>query len=138
MPHEPLHILIVDDQELNRDMLSTRLKKKGFQVDSAAHGEECLKILDQREPDLIILDWMMPVLSGIDTLKQIRLKYSLSELPVIMATARDQSEDVVEALLHGANDYVTKPINDDEPKLLMQKIFETQNLDRLSTESDEI
>ncbi|MDX1971535.1 MAG: response regulator [Candidatus Sumerlaeia bacterium] len=110
------HILIVDDQELNRDMLSTRLKKKGFQVDSAAHGEECLKILDQREPDLIILDWMMPVLSGIDTLKQIRLKYSLSELPVIMATARDQSEDVVEALLHGANDYVTKPI--DYPVLL--------------------
>ncbi len=115
-PPEPLvpssvSLLVVDDNELNRDMLSRRLGARGFDVEVAEDGHSALARLDAREFDLVLLDVMMPGLTGIDVLKKVRERVSESDLPIVMATARDATEDVVEALHLGANDYVTKPLD---------------------------
>ena len=104
-------LLVVDDNELNRDMLSRRLKKRGYAVVVAEDGRRALELVEKQQFDLILLDIMMPGLSGLDVLRSLRDRHSVSELPVIMATARDQGEDIVEALKLGANDYVTKPLD---------------------------
>jgi len=104
-------LLVVDDNELNRDMLSRRLGGRGFAVEVAEDGERALARFEREAFDLVLLDVMMPGLSGIDVLRRLRERWSESDLPVIMATARDSTEDVVEALRLGANDYVTKPLD---------------------------
>jgi class 3 adenylate cyclase/AmiR/NasT family two-component response regulator len=104
-------LLVVDDNELNRDMLSRRLRSRGYEVVTADDGQGALDLVKSERFDLILLDIMMPVLSGLDVLKVIRATYSVAELPIIMATAKDQGTDVVEALRMGANDYVTKPLD---------------------------
>jgi CheY-like chemotaxis protein len=107
-------ILVVDDNRDNRDLIRRRLERAGYDVAVAEDGQQGLdRIRDAaaKPVDLVILDVMMPGLSGIDVLRILRQTHSTSELPVIMATAKDQSEDVVEALDHGANDYVTKPLD---------------------------
>ena len=112
-PVEPagVSLLVVDDNELNRDMLSRRLGSRGFKVAVADDGAQALAMIGQQEFDLVLLDVMMPGLSGIDVLRRLRERFSESDLPVVMATARDTTEDVVEALHLGANDYVTKPLD---------------------------
>ena len=109
-------LLIVDDNEINRDMLSRRLVRRGYIVAVAADGHQALQMIEEHPFDLVLLDIMMPGISGLDVLKTLRQHYSASDLPVIMATAKDQSEDIVAALRLGANDYVTKPL--DFPVLL--------------------
>jgi class 3 adenylate cyclase len=104
-------VLVVDDNEMNRDMLSRRLGAGGFPVETAEDGSSALRLLDEEHFDIVLLDVMMPGLSGIDVLQRIRERSSESDLPVIMVTARDAAEDVVEALRAGANDYVTKPLD---------------------------
>jgi two-component system sensor histidine kinase/response regulator len=104
-------LLVVDDNEMNRDMLSRRLQRLGHTVEIAVDGKQALEMLEKQTFDLILLDIMMPEVSGIDVLKLVRQKYSVAELPIIMVTAKDQSEDIVESLNLGANDYVTKPID---------------------------
>jgi adenylate cyclase len=106
-------LLVVDDNEMNRDMLSRRLKAKGFEIQLAEDGQQALDTIKQGGTDLVLLDVMMPGISGLEVLKQVRgeLKLSSSDLPIIMATAKDASEDVVEALRLGANDYVVKPLD---------------------------
>ncbi len=104
-------LLVVDDNEMNRDMLSRRLKGKGYIVEVAEDGQQALDMLGRDSFDLILLDVMMPGISGIDVLRAVRQTQSRADLPIIMATAKDQSDDIVEALKLGANDYVTKPID---------------------------
>jgi adenylate cyclase len=104
-------LLVVDDNEMNRDMLSRRLKGKGYAVDIAEDGQQALDMMAKEPYDLILLDIMMPGISGIDVLRAVRQTKSRADLPIIMATAKDQSDDIVEALKLGANDYVTKPID---------------------------
>jgi adenylate cyclase len=104
-------LLIVDDDEMNRDMLCRRLERRGYTVSSAADGQRALAMIEAQPFDVILLDIMMPGVSGLEVLQRLRLRYSVADLPVIMATARDQSSDIVEALKLGANDYVTKPLD---------------------------
>jgi class 3 adenylate cyclase len=104
-------LLVVDDNEMNRDMLSRRLEAKGFRVLSAADGPRALDVIQRGRIDLVLLDVMMPGLSGTEVLKRVRERASAADLPIIMATAKADSEDVVEALKAGANDYVTKPLD---------------------------
>jgi class 3 adenylate cyclase/CheY-like chemotaxis protein len=104
-------LLVVDDNEMNRDLLSRRLSARGYTVALAQDGTEALERIDAEPFDLVLLDVMMPGLSGFDVLKIVRGKHSRGDLPIIMVTAKDQSEDIVHALRLGANDYVTKPID---------------------------
>jgi DNA-binding response OmpR family regulator len=104
-------VLIVDDNEMNRDMLARRLERKGYAV-QVADGARCLLERIQKEAvDLVLLDVEMPEISGLDALQTLRGCYSPIQLPIIMVTAKDQSEDIVKALDLGANDYLTKPID---------------------------
>ena len=104
-------ILVVDDHPDNRELLTRRLEREGFRVLEAESGPQALARLEGGPVSLILLDVMMPGMTGIEVLQAVRETYSSSELPVIMVTAKAQSEDLVEALGQGANDYVTKPIN---------------------------
>jgi diguanylate cyclase (GGDEF)-like protein len=104
-------LLLVDDDAMNRDALSRRLVRSGYAVLTAASGQDALTILEGHRVDAVLLDVMMPGMSGIETLRRLRQSRSIADLPVIMVTANDRSEDVVEALELGANDYVTKPVD---------------------------
>ncbi len=104
-------LLLVDDNPENRDMLTRRLQRRGYTVHEAGNGSQALDLVATSDFDVILLDVMMPVMDGLETLRRLRLSHSVAELPVIMTTAKGESEDVVEALRLGANDYVTKPIN---------------------------
>jgi putative two-component system response regulator len=105
------NLLVVGDNEMNRDILSRRLSRHGHTVVAAENGQKALELIEQQSFDVILLDIMMPGISGIEVLKIIRQSYSPSELPVVMATAKGDSEDVVTALKLGANDYVIKPLD---------------------------
>jgi sigma-B regulation protein RsbU (phosphoserine phosphatase) len=105
------HLLVVDDNEMNRDMLSRRLSRRGHRVKTAEDGQQALDMIAEQDFDVILLDIMMPGISGIEVLKTLRKTRTASELPIIMATAKSDNEDIIEALKLGANDYVTKPLN---------------------------
>ncbi len=107
----PGSLLVVDDDEANRDMLSRRLERKGFSVTVAEDGKRAIELVGQRPFDLVLLDVLMPGLSGLDVLRELRLSHPPTVLPIIMATALTESGDVVEALQLGANDYVSKPLD---------------------------
>ncbi|HUO29504.1 MAG TPA: EAL domain-containing protein [Bryobacteraceae bacterium] len=104
-------LLIVDDEESNRDMLSRRLRRQGFEVRLAEDGPQALAAIQEELPDMVLLDIRMPGMSGMQVLESIRKRYSSTELPVIMVTAESHSASMVEALQTGANDYITKPVD---------------------------
>lgn len=101
-------ILIVDDEQLYRHLVKVNLESEGYEVISAANGEECLDLVSNKHPDMVILDVMMPKLDGFDTLDRIR---QFSEVPVIMLTGKHEEQDRVQGLNAGADDYVTKPFS---------------------------
>jgi diguanylate cyclase (GGDEF)-like protein/PAS domain S-box-containing protein len=107
----PRRLLIVDDNEMNRDMLARRLARKGYAIGLAENAKDLLERVKQDAVDLVLLDIEMPQISGLDALKTLREHYSQAELPIIMVTAKNQSDDIVLALDLGANDYLTKPID---------------------------
>ncbi|MGA2737009.1 MAG: EAL domain-containing protein [Bryobacteraceae bacterium] len=104
-------LLIVDDEESNRDMLSRRLQRQGFEVALAEDGQQALDSIRAQTPDVVLLDIRMPGMSGMEVLQAIRQQFSPTQLPVIMVTAEGQSGSIVEALRIGANDYITKPVD---------------------------
>ena len=104
------YVLVVDDAEDNRIVISRRLVKRGYEVREACDGTEALRMIEDELPALVLLDYMMPGLSGIDVLSKLREKYSQSDLPVIMVTARAEEDMVLASLDAGANDFVPKPI----------------------------
>ena len=107
---EKSRILIVDDVEDNRMVLRRQLERAGFVTTVVEDGIAALAEVSANKPDLVVLDWMMPHLSGLDTLKGIREHYDANELPVIMCTARDEESSIGVAMDAGANDYVQKPV----------------------------
>lgn len=107
---EGARILVVDDNEMNRDLLSRRLQKRGYRVSVVEDGRAALEWLEGNPCDLVLLDIMMPGISGIEVLNRLRETRDVSELPIIMATAKGDQSDIVDALKRGANDYVTKPL----------------------------
>jgi diguanylate cyclase (GGDEF)-like protein/PAS domain S-box-containing protein len=111
MNGRPSRLLIVDDNEMNRDMLARRLARKGYVIGLAENAQGLLERVKREAVDLVLLDIEMPELTGLDALKTLREHYSPGELPIIMVTAKTQSDDIVKALDLGANDYLTKPID---------------------------
>ena len=113
-------ILVVDDEPINRQVLRNQLEMVGYRVEVAIDGLQGLKLLEKLNPQVILLDVMMPRLSGYQTCYRIRQKYSASELPIILLTAKDQPEDTVRGFQHGANDYLTKPFSREELLIRVQ------------------
>jgi diguanylate cyclase (GGDEF)-like protein len=104
-------LLIVDDVRENREILRRRFERQGYRAVEASGGLEALALIAREDFDLVLLDMMMPDLSGMEVLSSIRERYTQGELPVIMVTAKSESEDIVGALNQGANDYITKPVD---------------------------
>ena len=104
-------VLVVDDCPTDRAIMIKRLTSHGYEAVEAESGSAAVRLLTAETFDLVLLDIMMPDLDGIEVLKRIRLRHSALALPVVMLTAKDEPEDVVEALGLGANDYITKPVS---------------------------
>ena len=102
-------ILVVEDEAPLLTLLRYNLEKQGFRVEEAADGQEALLRVAETKPDLILLDWMLPSLSGIEVCRQLRRRPSTRDLPIIMITARTDDQDAVRALDIGADDYIVKP-----------------------------
>ncbi|MDG2473103.1 MAG: response regulator [Pseudomonadales bacterium] len=114
-----IRLLLVEDNEMNRDMLTRRLKRKGFEIDAAGDGEQALVMIQKSMPDLVLMDMNLPIKNGWMTCQEIRANPNTEKLPVIALTAHAMAEDKQKALDAGCDDYTTKPI--DFP-LLLEKI----------------
>jgi DNA-binding response OmpR family regulator len=111
MPTAARSLLLVEDDALNRDLLTRRLQRHGFRVTSVNDGIAALQLLVQQSYDLVLLDVMLPELSGLEILRIVRQTQSRTQLPIILITALDSTQDIVDGLEFGANDYVTKPFD---------------------------
>ncbi len=111
MELQDIHLLVVDDNESNRDIISRQLIRRGYNVVLAENGEQALATVGSRKIDLIILDIMMPGIDGLEVLRRLRQKHSAAELPIIMASAKSDSPDIVKSAQLGANDHVGKPLD---------------------------
>jgi CheY-like chemotaxis protein len=107
----PARILVVDEDASDRELLSRRLERHGFAVTTARDGIEALRQIDADAPDLVLLEVMMSGMGGLEVLERLRRQRSRAELPIVLATALDDSQDAVEGLERGANDYVSKPFD---------------------------
>jgi two-component system phosphate regulon response regulator PhoB len=108
--HKP-RVLVVEDEAALATMLRYNLERQGYNVDEAGDGQEAMTRISEQQPDLVLLDWMLPVMSGIEVCRQIRRRPETRDLPVIMVTARTDDQDAVRGLNTGADDYITKPFN---------------------------
>lgn len=104
-------VLVVEDEAALATMLRYNLEKQGFRVEEAVDGQEALTRIAETSPDLVLLDWMLPAMSGIEVCRQIRRRPATRDLPVIMVTARTEEQDAVRGLNTGADDYIAKPFS---------------------------
>ncbi len=104
-------ILVVEDEDALSTLLQYNLEKEGYSVDVADDGEEALVSIDERQPDLVVLDWMLPKVSGIEVCRRLRGKAETRNIPIVMLTARGEESDRVRGLDTGADDYLTKPFS---------------------------
>lgn len=104
-------VLVVDDMPANRSVLCRQLELHNYGAISVDSGEAALDLISKSHPDIVLLDYMMPNMNGIEVLKRLRADPSTADLPVIMVTARAENQATVDALEAGADDYVTKPID---------------------------
>jgi two-component system phosphate regulon response regulator PhoB len=104
------NILVVEDEDAIRGMLMMVLEQAGFMPIAAADAEDAQKILDDKLPDLILLDWMLPGMSGAEWARRLKKEVMYQEVPIILLTARGEEEDKVRGLEIGADDYMTKPL----------------------------
>lgn len=122
-------VLIIEDEDAIATMLRYNLEGQDYQVSVASDGEQALVILDEQKPDLILLDWMLPYLSGIEVCRRIRQDKDKRQIPIIMLTAKGEEQDIVRGLEAGADDYVTKPFSTTE---LMARVKAALRRTRLS------
>lgn len=108
------YVLIAEDESAVAELIVYNLEREDYEVAVAADGEEALIMIDERAPDLLLLDWMLPKVSGIEVCRQIRSGGANPNLPVIMLTARSEESDRIRGLDTGADDYVTKPFSTTE------------------------
>ncbi len=102
-------VLVVEDEPAQREVLSYNLESEGYRVIKAADGTEALLLIEEEQPDLILLDWMLPGTSGIEICRQIKSRPAFRMIPVIMLSARSEEVDKVRGLDTGADDYISKP-----------------------------
>ena len=104
-------IVVIEDEEAISQLVAYNLEKEGFTVATCMDGDEAMVIVDEEKPDLVLLDWMLPNVSGIEICRRMRGRIDTRDIPVIMLTARGEEEDRVRGLELGADDYVTKPFS---------------------------
>ncbi len=119
MASQQYSLLVVDDNEMNRDILGRRLQRQGYRVTMAVDGRQALEFIREETFDLVLLDIMLPVMNGYEVLEEMRADQALSQIPVIITTALDESDGKAKCLELGAEDYLTKPFN---PVLLKSRI----------------
>jgi two-component system phosphate regulon response regulator PhoB len=105
------HVLVVEDEDALSALLQYNLDKEGYQVTVAADGEEALVVVDEAQPDLIVLDWMLPQVSGVEVCRRLRARPETRNMPIIMLTARGEETDRIRGLDTGADDYIVKPFS---------------------------
>jgi len=130
----PDRILVVDDHPDNVEIINARLTNRGFNVETATNGQEALEKVRANPPQLILLDVMMPLMDGFEVSRRIKGDDALPYIPIILVTARDSTQDKVEGLDAGADDYLTKPINFPE---LEARVRSMLRIKRLQDELDE-
>jgi DNA-binding response OmpR family regulator len=122
-------VLVVDDEPPTVRMIQLALEREGMDVATAANGAECLLAVESDQPDLVILDVMMPVLDGFETLRVLREQEETKHLPVIMLTARREDRDVLRGWMSGVDLYLTKPFQMDELVTAASRILEVAGED---------
>jgi two-component system phosphate regulon response regulator PhoB len=125
------HILVVEDEEAISTLLRYNLEQEGFAVDVAKDGEEALLMVKEKKPDMILLDWMLPLVPGIEVCRQIRRQNEYKNIPIIMLTAKGEEADKLRGLNSGADDYITKPFSPAEVVARMRAVLrraQPQNL----------
>ncbi|MQA91915.1 MAG: diguanylate cyclase [Gemmatimonas sp.] len=127
-------ILVVDDHPDNVEIINARLSSRGYAIETASNGEEALERVRENPPHLILLDVMMPVMDGFEVSRRIKKDPSLPFIPIILVTARGDTEDKVEGLDAGADDYLTKPVNFPE---LEARVRSMLRIKRLQDELDQ-
>ena len=121
---ENAHILIVEDEEAIVTLLTYNLEKAGYKVSSTGDGAEAVMMVKEEKPDLIVLDWMLPSMSGIEVCKQLREdNEELRNIPIIMLSARGEEDDKITGLDAGADDYVVKPFSPNELIARINAVF---------------
>ena len=110
----PSHIFVAEDEENIVSLLKYNLEKEGYKVSTSDNGEDALNQIRDKNPDLILMDWMMPNLSGIEISKQLKRDKKYNDIPIIMLTAKGEEEDKLKAFDVGTDDYVTKPFSQKE------------------------
>ena len=108
------YVLIAEDESAVSELLKYNLEKADYEVGAAMDGDEALMMLEERQPDLLLLDWMLPKVAGIEICRQVRAKPETKNLPIIMLTARTEEPDRIRGLDTGADDYITKPFSTTE------------------------
>lgn len=108
-PSEQPSVLVVEDEPAQREVLAYNLEAEGFRVSKAENGEEALLLVDEDAPDVIVLDWMLPNVSGIEVCRRLKMRPDTRNVPIIMLSARSEEVDRVRGLETGADDYVVKP-----------------------------
>ncbi len=116
-------VLVVEDEEALSHLLTYNLGKEGFEVAAVADGEEAMLAVDEEKPDMVLLDWMLPNISGVEICRQLRASNATRDIPVIMLTARGEEEDRIRGLELGADDYVTKPFSMSELVARMRAVL---------------
>jgi two-component system phosphate regulon response regulator PhoB len=111
---KPTHVLVVEDEAALADLLKYNLEKEGYRVSVANDGEEALVVADERAPDLVVLDWMLPKAPGIEVCRRLRARQDTRNTPIVMLTARTEESDRIRGLDVGADDYLTKPFSMNE------------------------
>jgi two-component system phosphate regulon response regulator PhoB len=109
-----VHILVVEDEPDISALVAYHLAREAYRVRTAADGAEALRAIESERPDLVVLDWMLPGMSGLEVLAELRRREETHNLPVILLTARGEATDRIEGLRQGADDYVTKPFSPQE------------------------
>lgn len=116
-------IVLAEDEPQIARLIEFKLKKEGYDVTWKENGEEALKAIKADKPDLILLDIMMPVMDGYEVLRRLKEDENLTDIPVIMLTARSQEKDVVKGIDLGAEDYITKPFHPAELLARVKRIL---------------
>ena len=116
-------VLIVEDEADIVTLLKYNLEKEGFRVNAASDGEEALLLAGEQTPNIVLLDWMLPLMSGLEVCRQMRRNAKMRDIPIIMLTARGEEGDRVRGLNSGADDYITKPFSPTELVARMRAVL---------------